>query len=333
MDREQLVAAGLADKFEYWSQAVLWWPAIFGALAVLAGAYCGSKTQIEIPKQVAKILGDEETRLLPQSVSAWPAWMLKKHNWIRFERKDTIILPHNFSAFYHVPDALSGDAKEIDFLIKQGDVTVAAARTLTVGEKWSWPLSGYADTIEDGTNNKKLLDLLATTKLKQFANDNAMFDMDFVGIGLESSYGGEPTDELRTLSDRRGDVIAREAKKLLTPITFQKSVKFRTLGLGRSLATGVMKGEEDERRQRSIFLAAFSRLDNNVTQATIEESILSIVIDASELVSKVDLKNYEYSYAAKQRLSGGLVWNGGQPRDLPTLTVNDALAMRPKGTH
>ena len=88
-----------------------------------------------------------------------------------------------------------------------------------------------------------------------------------------------------------------------------------------------------ERRQRSIFLAAFSRLDNNVTQATIEESILSIVIDASELVSKVDLKNYEYSYAAKQRLSGGLVWNGGQPRDLPTLTVNDALAMRPKGTH
>lgn len=328
MDREAIVRAGLQSSFDFWA-AVSFWAPLLLALATLASGIALYQIQIGIPRQAAELNGATERKLSAQSPAAWPSWLLAKKGWTKV--KDRGVLPTPLDAYYRASPEASSSSGQLEILIRHGDQSVALARTLTLGDKWSWPFGLATDDIEDGSTSVRLVDALRGTNLSQFVKENAAFPIDLVGIGLESSIDGDAEDTLRVLSDRRGVKVAHRAHDLLQPIRVEKDISYRSLGLGRNLDSGVAEGTEVERRQRSVLVAVFARLSNDVVAASIEDAILWIVIDTSNLVSGVDLRRYEYAYAAKQRLSSPLTWSGdGTPRTFPTVTVQEALALRPK---
>lgn len=328
MDRDDIVRAGLEATYDFWSAATLW-AALCVALAMAVAGFAAYQVQFGIPNKAAILNGATENNLSKQSPAAWPVWLLTKRGWKKIENKNRAALPPDFDAYYRAPKRQADAPREVEILIRRGDQSIALARTLALGENWSWPFDDDGNWIEDGTVKRNLREALGGSKLKDFVESNRAFPLDVVGIGLESSFGGDPKDELRALSDRRGSRLARVAKDLLGDTT-DASVSFRTLGLGRCLTVAAQRGSSEERKQRSLLLVAIARLSNDVVAASIESAILSIVLDSSDLIAGIDLKDYEYSYAAAKRLSGPLVWGReGPSRSPPSLTVPEALALRP----
>lgn len=328
MDRSVLEEAELTAQYDLWTSlhsGALIIGAFFGvlvALAALASVYSQNKKEATL-KQAIDFVTARDAKILESDESEWPVRLLIANDWsIIAEDDDVITLKKD-----GVRRAANG-SRISDFMIKKGDQTLVWSSVVILGEGLVWPYSENADELIDGTIRVSVREAVSGTGIGDLARKSGEHHLEIIGIGLESSHGGDPDDLYRSLSDSRGIKLISAANKNIEMLDDREPPKFRTLGLGRALS----ETERDtnlERHQRSAILMLIERRRHDVVamplKAALEKLIFEIKIDG------VDLFDYEYSCVADRRLSVPIAFGGttGKVWQAPKLSVEEALAARP----
>ena len=288
------------------------------AIIVAVGVY---QVNVAIPKLAAERSELLDAELMKQPVSAWPTRLLLSNGWESNQSiGDLTVLVDN-------PPAGAVGTEPTGILIRRGEQTLAWAKAVPFGERFVWPYAQVSDELEDGDNTVAIAQVVARTGIADFVRQTENYPVDVVGVGLESSDGGDPTDKYRKLSDERGVSLVEAVNRSIVVVNPQKVVRYRTLGLGRALAMAP-KGSEVERLQRSALVIVIARMSHDTINLPETNALVTLLMDID--LNVVDLSNYEYSAVAARRLSGPLVFedSSAEPWTAPEIPVSEALAAR-----
>jgi hypothetical protein len=215
-------------------------------------------------------------------------------------------------------------------ILRRDEENVAWAQAIPFGQRYVWPYAQVSDHLEDGKAQVEIRTVVKDTGISDFLRSTGESPAEIIGVGLESSDGGDPKDEIRQLSiDRAINLLAAVSQAIELPHT-PKRIYYRQLGLGRARRSE-LKESEPERKQRSalVIVVAFLRQDT-ATQST--EQTLETLLRRLPL-QQINLMDYEFSYAMAERMGERLAI-GSAPRgdrwEHPPITVEQAIARRPK---
>lgn len=324
IERELLERTDLASSYDFW-QAVIVWAAIVGAVLVavasIVGFYANDQVTRVIPKLAAEKSEKLDAEIMKQPASAWPTRVLLKNGWQ--DKK----VSGELTVLVHKTVATPSEYQPTEALIKKGDQTLAWARAVAFGDHRIWPYGPVVDYLEDGANKIPIEKALAGAGLAEFVRQTGTEPVDVIGVGLESSSGGDPNDTFRELSDTRGMHLVGAADKVITIVSADKSISLRTLGLGRAL-THAEKDSDQERRQRTALVIVIARMSHDTIMLPLNEALTTLIMDVP--LTSVDLRDYEYFTMAAKRLSAPLVFGDAQaePWTAPRISVQEALALR-----
>ncbi len=305
----------------------MFWAAAIGALviflAAIVGAIAAYQVNSAIPKRAAEIAERLDAQLMQQPVSAWPVRLLMKHDWKPEKTIDTL------TVYVHHPETDAVGIQPTGIQIRRGEQTLAWAEAVPFGERYVWPYAQVSDHLEDGQNAIPIVQVVAGTGIADFIRQTGAFPVEVIGVGLESSDGGDPKDTYRELSDDRGMNLAEAVNRSITVMAPGKELRFRTVGLGRAL-TRAAKNSDPERRQRSALIIVVARMSQDTINLPDTPQLTALLMDVDLKV--VDLTDYEYSAVAARRLSVPIVFDGsgGQPWTPPKIPIAEALAARVK---
>lgn len=294
-----------------------------GGLALLVAN--GKLTSLTTAAETFGKTRDAQIRLQP--VSAWPDRLLKEDGWTQtIAASDRIIWESQ-------PPAPKGSEPPLptDLLVRSNEETLAWVRVLPFGDRYVWPYGAQSDRLKDGNADVEVLAVVSRLGIGDFVRSSERALVEIVGVGLESSHGGDPNDDTRMLSWERSVLLAQAAGQSLTVTDPMKPIRFRGLSLGRAL-----KAEEREtiaeQRQRSALIVAVAFLKYDTVNLRLDEELLRPILNLR--LHGVNLMGYEYSYAAMPRLTDAIAVTGGGdgPLDQPTMTADEAVARRPPGS-
>ena len=208
-------------------------------------------------------------------------------------------------------------SNEIEFgstsvILKQGEQTVLWANVFAGGHRYIWnyaePDQKPLEPLLDGDIELSVDDAIQKIEFGELIRSASEKDkIDIVGIGLESSHGGDEDDTIRKLSRTRGALLAGAVNRKLNITDPDRQVAYYSLGLGRAL-TSAPRGTEKEKRQRAVVLIVAARARQDIGVIGAEEAIGDLVMNVK--VGDIQLTDYEYSMAADIRLSGPLTFDG-----------------------
>ncbi|MEO1381049.1 MAG: hypothetical protein AAFU69_11975 [Pseudomonadota bacterium] len=333
VDPEMLVETNLSEAMVNWQTWSFWlgWLASLGAVAVaaLTAGYFYANYQVErgIPSAVQRRLAELRETIPADPVSTWPDWFLHEEGWESREH------PDGLKVFVLKPSGDTSDPNKTGVLFRQGQQTLVWANVISLGDRYVWPYGQNSDVLEDGDNTLGIADAIAGTGLADVIRgvvnteivDNT--EIDVVGVGLESSHGGDPNDVFRKLSDLRGQNLIAAAKQVIEVPFASIDIRYRSLGIGRALIEQAERSDL-ERRQRSALLLVVARFSHDHIQMPLETALSKLVSETD--LGAINVSEYEYSCAIVQRLSSPLVDDPNLPEwTIPELSVTDDLALRP----
>lgn len=307
--------------------AALQFALIGGGIATLAAAICGaaywlSDSKIEEIKRLSdQRLEIRRTELAHADSNTWPLWYMREKGWKSLEVGNGLSI-HTLAT----ADPATGE-EVVDAQIRQGEDTVVRARIIAFGDRYVWPYAGSSGKLEDGENDIDIETAISGTGIAQIIRENPLArEIDIIGVGLESSHGGDPADTLRQLSDDRGAALISAATRNIVIPDSEVTPSFRILGLGRAITDQPRRGSDAERKQRSALIIIIARYNRDISM-TADEAIRHLVETAP--LSSIDLMDYEYSCAITQRLSLPIVDDPTlQDWEVPPLTAADARRLR-----
>jgi len=327
INRDLLLEAGLSNTFDWWQTALLWSAAITAGLTLItAGVGCFAfyaryKVQNDLPLRAEAARGNLRQSLSLEPPSAWPDWYMVEQGW-RHEKDLGELKVFTLSA-----EPLEGGANTTGIIFKNGSQTVAWAEAIALGDHYVWPYAEDSYELEDGDNTVPIQQAISGTGIANIIRQSPTHFIDVIGVGLESSDGGDPDDEYRELSDNRGMQLAFAARSVIEEPSDSRRVGYRSLGLGRAM-NKVARGSQLERQQRSALLVVVARMSHDEIRLPLTDTLSAIVMDVD--INTLSLADYEYSCAAEERLSG--VWvddPNAQEWEVPKISVAEALARRP----
>ena len=328
MDRSVLEEAELTAQYDLWTSlhsGALLLGAFFGvlvALAALASVYSQNKKEATL-KQAVDFVTARDAKIMKLDESEWPVRLLLANKWdIVDENGDIVTLKKD-----EVRLAANG-SKISDFMIKKGDQTLVWSSVVVLGQGLVWPYSENSDELIDGSIRVSVREAVSGTGIGELARRSGEHHLDIIGIGLESSHGGEPDDLFRSLSDSRGIKLISAANQNIEIVADREPPKFRTLGLGRALSE-TDRDTNLERYQRSAILMLIERRRHDVVVMPLKDALEKLLFEVK--IDGVDLFDYEYSCVADQRLSVPIVFGGtsGKVWEAPKVPIEEALAARP----
>lgn len=295
------------------------WYDAFSIVGVIAGIITVLATALNtwwIPRQAENAVAAKEIALKQQPVFMWPSRLLLEDEWKKVEDAGEL------EFYVKQPQPKVGEIQTADLIIKDGDVTVSWIKIITLAQNHVWPI-GSDKELEDGKNTVSISDAIAGSGIADFIRGTPDVPIDIIGVGLESSFGGDPLDTHRRLSIRRGTQLIRASHNALTIVDPDRTVNYRTLGLGRALDVAV-KDTDSERRQRSALIVAVANLQTTPALLSVEKTIASLVLRVE--LTGVDLSRYEYSTLAEDRLSPSLKLDGdgSNPWKVPDISAEQA---------
>lgn len=236
-------------------------------------------------------------------------------------------MPGELTILVERPLANAVGPQPTGILIRRGEQTLAWAKAVPFGERFIWPYAQVSDQLEDGANRIAISQVVGGTGIAEFIRQTSDFPVDVIGVGLESSHGGDSADIYRKLSDVRGSHLVEAVNKSITVFNPAKTVRYRTLGLGRALEN-VEKDSDAERRQRSALVIVIARMSHDTINLPETDALVKLLMDVD--LTAVDLGEYEYSCMAAERLSPSLVFDDSvsETWSLPKVSAEDAIAMR-----
>lgn len=274
---------------------------MFGSgLAFIRSEIAKSK-KTEIEQEAAARLAAEEQSLLEQSVSVWPTKLLLKQGW-RSKPGMT-----NLTIWFDAPNDPKPEATSVEVLIKADEETLAHAVVTTFGENYVWPYREDDDFLKDGDENISIRSAIQGTKIGSHVRGAERKPIEVIGVGLESSHGGDPDDIYRHLSDLRGQALIAATRVTLTDTAAQERISYRALGLGRSVDPASFQSLK-EKRQRGVLILTIIRHKSEVVELPITAAITQILAD--ETLIGMDLSEYEYFCLIPDRLSPPLNFEG-----------------------
>lgn len=320
IDRELLERTGLASSYDGWQTALVW-AGIIAAVAAIAIAIATYQTGYAIPKRAEEQGKQLDADLMKQPVSAWPTRLLLGNGW---SEEKTV---GDLSVLIDHPSAVAVGVEPTGILIRRGEQTLAWAKAVPFGERYVWPYAQVSNQLEDGSNAIPITQAVSGTGIGEFIRQTGSYPVDVIGVGLESSHGGDSADIYRELSDDRGASLVEAVANSITIIDPNKEVRYRTIGVGRAL-TKANKGSDAERRQRSALVIVIARMSHDTINLPDTKRLITLLMDVDLKV--VDLSDYEYSSMAARRLSDPLVFGdpSAAPWIAPQIPVADALAAR-----
>tara|TARA_R110001606_G_scaffold272376_1_gene420897 strand:- start:786 stop:1796 length:1011 start_codon:yes stop_codon:yes gene_type:complete len=329
IERSILNETGLSNAIDGW-QSIAFWFGISAAIATSVAALLGigfvvARNQVEnvIPKKAEALLQERRAVLVEQPESTWPDWFLAEQGWLNVEPEDGI------KVFVLRPDKKSAEPQTTGIILKRGTQTLVWANAITLGDQYVWPYAQDKSDLEDGENTIPIGKAIAGTGITQIIRKSEKAQIDIIGVGLESSHGGDPKDEFRELSDSRGQQLISAAEQVIEIPLPSRKINYRTLGLGRAL-TLEEKGSVAERRQRSALIVVIARMSHDTLMLPLGEAITKLVMDVD--IGTVELSNYEYSRVASRRLSVPIVDDSELDTwSAPKINVEEALSHRPCG--
>ncbi|MDX1292129.1 MAG: hypothetical protein R3265_04895, partial [Hyphomonas sp.] len=303
----------------------------FGWLAALATAVAAvfafvhfiAKDRVErvIPNKAREVQDQRRQTLLDLPESSWPDWLLLENGWTQEDHGNDL------KSFILVSTENNSGAHSTDIILKRGSQTLVWANAIALGDRYVWPYSGEGDELEDGENTITVHRAIAGIGLSDFVRKNIDARIDIVGVGLESSHGGDDTDVYRNLSVARGRKLISASEQSIEVPVLSTQLNYRVLGLGRAL-TAVEKGSDAERRQRSVLILALARKSHDEIMFSVEDAIDFLVTDFDFL--SPELSDYEYACVIKERLSPVLkLVENSTEWTAPELSASEAVSRRP----
>lgn len=322
--REMIYEAGLGPTFEYWTTVAYWagWITSISAIIVpVAGAilwFANHSTGTRIPNLAAETMDSRRQEYEQRPAKTWPVWYLQEEGWT------VSSLPDGLNLFTSSVEQSESGATT-DILVKDGEDTIVQARIIALADNFIWPFGEAEATLNDGERSVELTRAIADTGAATLLRQNPASSVDIIGIGLESSVSGNSDDEYRELSYLRGRRLALAIEQVLSEPISQRSIRYRSLGLGRSLQTA-QKDSDAERRQRSALIVIVLN-DDHERQANNLERTLDLLLQGLNGLD-VQLDRYEYSCAVNERLSPplGSLEQWELPKILPENTCLNASA-------
>lgn len=304
VDRFLLERTELASTYDSWQTGLL----IAGIIAALAGlftAVCMYQLN-DIPKRAARLEAASDARTLERPPSEWPTRLLEKHGWAKSSAVDGL------DVFVQRHPPVADGVRVTGVLFKRGELTIVWATAVALGEKYVWPYAQDSEVLEDGEVAVPILDAIPKGEVAAFIRESGSFPVDVIGVGLESSHGGDPEDVFRELSDLRGQRLVEALSRSVTVTTPNKVVNFRSLGLGRAKSIA-NKGTELERKQRSALIFVIARMNNDTVTSPLEQTLRNLVLNAN--LTSLNLSDYEYTNQLDLRLSPPLWFDDSELED------------------
>ncbi|MDP3739735.1 MAG: hypothetical protein Q8R02_20275 [Hyphomonadaceae bacterium] len=310
----------MAATYDGWQFALVA-AAIVAGIAAIVIAVATYQTSHAIPKLADERSLKLDADLMQQPESAWPTRLLLANGWANEKAIDdlTILVEHPSE------DAIGPQPTGI--LVRRGEQTLVWAKAVPFGERYVWPYAQVSDQLEDGDNSVSISQVVAGTGIADFIRQTENYPVDIVGVGLESSHGGDAADIYRKLSDDRGVSLVEAVSNSITVVNPQKLLRYRTIGIGRAL-TKAEKGSNAERRQRSALVIVIARMSHDIINLPETNQLITLLMDVD--LKAIDLTDYEYSAIAARRLSVPLVFgdSDAEPWVVPPISAADALAAR-----
>lgn len=331
VNRSLIEQANLAAEYDLWKVVAGWGGGIAISLGIVVAVatavafFSNAKLQdLETQAVTFRRELDAETRKTP--VSAWPARLLKEDLWTESIRTDGL------TRWTRPRATAQGGAipAPTEMLVKKGEETLAHVQAYPFGDTYVWPYGPVANHLKDGQRDIEIVDVVRRLGIADFIRTTSAPVVQVVGVGLESSHGGDPDDLTRELSWQRGILLADAAAQSILVVDPKRRIDFRALGLGRATKSAARE-TADERRQRSalIMTVAFMRYDAALLR--LDESLWQAIVEVP--LGALDLFDYEYAFDALERLTGPIAVGddeGGGPLARPKLTAAEAMARRPK---
>lgn len=263
-------------------------------------------------------------------VSKWPDRLFIEDKWTSSKAAD--------GAVVWVSPTLNSPSADIptptDMLLRRDEETFVWVRSMPFGDKYVWPYGPVYDRLKDGNNDITLRTVVGRLGLGDFVRTVGAdaSEVEIVGIGLESSHGGDKSDDIRILSWHRANAMAEAAAATLTTIDPDK-VHFRGLGLGRARKAAVKESAEEKRQRSALIIGvAFMRREARVA---LDPILLSSILGMP--ANGLDLMGYEYAVAPADRLTDriafGVAAKGGEPLEKPTVTAAEVLIRTSQNGH
>ena len=293
VDRSLLEQAGVVKNYDLWAGiagAAGWVTGVATLFAALGGiALLLANQQTAAFVTAAETFGknlDAKTRQGP--VSSWPTRLLREDKWVEAPA------PSGLTRWTKPRTAAQGSdvPPPTEMLIMTGEETLAHILASPFGDKFAWPYGPIADRLKDGARDVRLVEAVRRLGIADFIRTSNAPVVQVIGVGLESSHGGDPKDHTRALSWGRGVALAVAASQSIVSIDPTR-IQYRGLGLGRAIKQE-SRETAAERRQRSalIMTVAFHRYDAAVL--SLEDSIWQAIVEVP--LSDLDLLGYEYAY-------------------------------------
>jgi hypothetical protein len=292
VDRFLLERTELSSTYDTWQTGLLF-AGIIAGVAMAASALCAYQLS-EIPKKAARLEAASDAQTLERPPSEWPIRLLEKHGWARNSDVDGL------DVFVQRQPPSADGVRITGVLFKRGELTVVWATAVALGEKYVWPYAQDSEVLEDGEVAVPILDAIPKGEVAAFIRQSGNFPVDVIGVGLESSHGGDPADVYRELSDLRGQRLVEALSWSVTVTSPNKVVHYRSLGLGRAQSIA-SKGTELERKQRSALIVAVARMNNDTVTSPLEATLKNLVLNAD--LTSLNLSDYEYKDQLDVRLS------------------------------
>jgi hypothetical protein len=327
LDPEIVAEAGLERALSTWEglQVLSGWIAAFAAaftaLATLGHFIVKDRVDRVIPNKVRQIHDQRRQTFLALPESSWPDWLLLENGWKQEDRRGDL------KSFVSTSEVSDFGAYSTDIILKRGSQTLVWANAIALGDRYIWPYASEGEELEDGDNTITVQQAIAGTGISNFVRKNIGARIDIVGVGLESSHGGDDEDARRKLSVSRGRKLISASEQTIEVPFDSTQVNYRVLGLGRALTTAE-KGSDAERRQRSVLVLALARKSHDEIMFPVEDAIEILITDFD--LGSPELADYEYACVAKERLSPVLTRMKNSIGWSPSgLTAIEAVAKRP----
>lgn len=292
VDRQILESTGWALWFDV-SQIVYIFAGIVAVLALAANNWW-------IPLRAEKAAAMAESELKAQPVFAWSRRLLLEDKWEQVDDGGELTF------FIKHPTQTLDETRTTSVVVKEGETTLSWINIVALASNNVWPIGAYQE-LEDGKNPLSVFEAVAGTGIADIIRSTGSVPIEIIGVGLESSYGGDDEDTHRRLSIRRGTELVRACHRSLTVLDPTRRISYRTLGLGRARDFAA-KDTDIERRQRSALVIVVASMQSTPALLSVDETLAALVMNVE--VVGVDLSRYEYSSLADVRLSPSLKFDG-----------------------